>query len=307
MTHDRKWVIVAVLAFILTPLALVLIEARTYYVATRSTGTIVSSGEKREYVLYVPRSYERARPAPLVISLHGAGLWGAAQQDISQWNEVAEREGLIVVYPSGLGGRGPRAWRAGHSGADNRDVRFISDLIDMLESAYSIDPARIYANGLSNGGGMSFVLSCTLSDRIAAVGLVGAAHFLPVSWCAAPRPVPMMAFHGTADRFTAYNGGTSWVARRHRFPNIATFTADWARKNQCGPDPVESVVAADVTRLEYTNCGDDADVVLYTIRDGGHTWPGGAPLSEWFVGTTSTGVDATSQMWEFFKEHPLRR
>ena len=111
MTRDRKWVIVAGLVLILTPLALVLIEARTYYVANRSNGTIVSSGEEREYVLDVPRSYDRARPAPLVISLHGAGLWGAAQKDISQWNEVAERDGFIVVYPSGHGGAGPRAWR----------------------------------------------------------------------------------------------------------------------------------------------------------------------------------------------------
>ena len=56
------------------------------------------------------------------------------------------------------------------------DVRFISDLIDHLQAKYNIDPSRIYANGLSNGGGMSFVLSCTLSDRIAAVGMVGAAR-----------------------------------------------------------------------------------------------------------------------------------
>ena len=80
-----------------------------------------------------------------------------------------------------------------------RDVRFISELIDKLEAAYNIDPARIYANGFSNGGGMAFVLSCTLSDRIAAVGMVGAAQTLPWSWCTDHRPVPMIAFHGTAD------------------------------------------------------------------------------------------------------------
>jgi polyhydroxybutyrate depolymerase len=220
---------------------------------------------------------------------------------------VADREGLIAVYPSGLDGSGPRHWRADDRAEVSRDVTFISDLIDTLALAYNIDPARIYANGLSNGGGMSFVLSCTLSDRIAAVGLVGAAHFLPISWCTDRRPVPMIAFHGTADRFTAYNGGTSWVAPNHLFPNIPRFTADWAQKNQCGPGPVESTVADDVTRLEYTHCADDADVVLYTIRDGGHTWPGGGPMPEWFAGPTSTAIDATNQMWEFFKQHPLRQ
>src|SRR5947209_15439212 len=88
-----------------------------------------------------------------------------------------------------------------------RDVRFISELIDTLRAAYNIDPTRIYANGLSIGGGMAFVLSCTLSDRIAAVGMVAAAQSLPSSWCTDHRPVPMIAFHGTADPIVPYQGG----------------------------------------------------------------------------------------------------
>jgi polyhydroxybutyrate depolymerase len=90
------------------------------------------------------------------------------------------------------------------------------------------------------------------------------------------------------------------------FPNIPAWTATWARRNQCGTNPVESVVAADVTRVEYTHCADDAAVVLYTVQGGGHTWPGGKPLPEWFVGTTSNSIEATSQMWAFFREHRLR-
>jgi polyhydroxybutyrate depolymerase len=67
------------------------------------------------------------------------------------------------------------------------------------------------------------------------------------------------------------------------------------------------VVAADVTRLEYTHCAGDAAVVLYTIQGGGHTWPGGKPLPEWFAGRTSQSIDATSRMWEFFRAHLLQR
>lgn len=85
----------------------------------------------------------------------------------------------------------------------------------------------------------------------------------------------MIAFHGTDDRFTPYHGGTSWVARDHVFPSIPVFTAAWARRNRCAASPVESRVAADVARLEYTSCANDADVVLYTVHGGGHTWPGG--------------------------------
>ncbi len=186
------------------------------------------------------------------------------------------------------------------------DVRFISELIDTLSAGYNIDPTRIYANGLSNGGGMAFVLSCTLSDRIAAVGMVAAAHLLPWSWCTDRRPVPAIVFHGTADRQVPYDGGTSWVAPDHRFPSIPAWGATWARRNGCRPDPVESAVAPDVTRIEYPACGGDAAVVLYRIEEGGHSWPGGKPLPEWFVGPTSNGVDATNEMWRFFRAHPLR-
>jgi polyhydroxybutyrate depolymerase len=153
---------------------------------------------------------------------------------------------------------------------------------------------------------MAFVLSCTMSDRIAAVGTVAAAHELPWSWCVDARPVPVIAFHGTADPLVPYNGGRSWASSK-LFPSVRTWTANWARRNRCGANPVESVVAADVTRAEYTNCAEDAAVVLYTVQGGGHSWPGGKPMPKWIAGSTSASIDATRQMWAFFREHRLAR
>ena len=313
--RDRRVVLGAALALIGLPVAVVPIEAVSFYSANRDNGTFVSSGEKREYLLYVPRSYDRSRPAPLVISMHGAGLWGAAQRDISRWNELADQKGFIVVYPSGVGDNGVRIWRAEPGDDLTKDVRFISDLIDTLSAHYNIDSTRIYANGLSNGGGMSFALSCTLSNRIAAVGMVGAAQTLPWRWCvereagggrrAAERPVPVISFHGTADPDVPYNGGPSWISPRP-FPNVPRWSANWAKRNRCDDSPVVSKVTSDVTRREYTGCADNAAVVLYTIHGGGHTWPGGMPLPEWFVGRTTRSIDATSLMWAFFVEHPRR-
>ena len=231
--------------------------------------------------------------------------WPAHQMDMSGWNRLADEQGFIVVYPAGSGA--PRAWSVDHGAGLMRDVRFISELIDTLEAAYNIDPARIYANGLSNGGGMAFVLSCTLSDRIAAVGMVAAAHSLPWSWCTDPRPVPMIAFHGTADALTPYHGGRSPVFPDPIvLPSIPTWTANWARRNRADRTP-SNPWSPRMSRLEYTNCADDAAVVLYTVQGGGHTWPGGKPMPEWLAGLTSNGVDATSQMWAFFREHRLRR
>jgi polyhydroxybutyrate depolymerase len=304
--NDRRLVLGAALALIGLPVVIVPIEAVSFYTANRDNGSFVSSGEKRDYLLYVPKSYDRSKPTPLVISMHGAGLWGASQRDISRWNELADSKGFIVVYPSGAGGKGVRVWRAEPGDGLMKDVRFISQLIDTLRASYNIDSTRIYANGLSNGGGMSFVLSCTLSDRIAAVGMVAAAQTIPWTWCTDARAVPMIAFHGTADPEVPYNGGSSWVSPRP-FPNVPRWGANWARRNRCGANPVDSTVARDVTRRAYTNCADDAAVVLYTVQGGGHTWPGGTPLPKWFVGRTTQSIDATSLMWSFFGEHPLVR
>ena len=302
---SRKEILVVVLALISLPVALAAIEAVSYFVSNRSNGSLVSSDETRDYLLYVPKSYDRTKPTPLVISMHGAALWGAAQKETSQWNRVADREGFIVVYPSGVRGNGPRIWREDNEVGLAKDVRFISELIDTLEAAYNIDPIRIYANGLSNGGGMSFALSCKLSDRIAAVGLVASAQLMPWEWCTDHRPVSMIDFHGTADPQVPYDGGKTWVAPM-RFPKQVTWAANWARRNRCAPNPTDSAVAGDVTRRAYTSCADDATVVLYTIKGGGHSWPGGKPLPEWFVGTTTNSIDATNLMWAFFREHRLR-
>ncbi len=293
----RRTMVIGIMWVLLSlPVAMALAEAVSFYVLNASNGTLVS-GRNRDYLLFVPKNYDSAKPTPLVISMHGAAMWGAAQKDTSQWNTLADREGFIVVYPSGAKGNGPRHW-------DEEDVTFISELIDTLEADYNIDQARIYADGISNGGGMAFALSCTLPDRIAAVGMVAAAHLVPFSWCPDPRPVPMISFHGTADLFTPYHGGSSWAAPKP-FPSVVTWTANWARRNRCDPKPIDSAVAADVTRRSYLGCAEDAAVVLYTIHGGGHTWPGGKPLPEWFAGPTTRSIDASSLMWDFFQEHPL--
>jgi len=229
--NRRKIVIHAVLVVIGLPIVLVLLACGFFYSVfyfpnwtSATTGSIVSFGEKREYLLYVPKSYDRAKPTPLVISLHTSMSWPSSSMAISQWNLVADEHGVIVVYPAGTG-RGPKSWEMTGSETPSRmpDVIFISGLIDKLEESYNIDKTRIYANGMSNGGGMAFVLSCTLSDRIAAVGMVSAGLDPEWSWCTDHRPVPVIAFHGTADPVCPYNGGWSKLAGG----NFRVFRALW--------------------------------------------------------------------------------
>jgi polyhydroxybutyrate depolymerase len=297
-----KWTLAVVLALLALPVLLALVEAATYRNANRNTGSLMVAGQRREYLLYVPGSYDASRPVPLVISMHAAGLWPTAQQETSQWNRLAEREGFMVVYPSGVRGKGPVTWKVDLGGELTGDVAFIARLIDTLEARYNIDRARIYANGLSNGGGMAFVLSCTIGDRIAAVGVVSSAQTLPLNWCPDPRPMPMIAFHGTADPITPYRGGPTWISNR-AFPQIPTWVEIWRRRNRCSSGPIDSLVAESVVRSEYTGCAGGASVVFYTMQGGGHTWPGGKPLPRWLVGPANDNVDATELLWAFFRQH----
>lgn len=308
----RKVLLGLVVVVVGLPLAVVVIAIVTISVLDRTNGSLVSSGETRAYLLHVPESYDPAEPTPLVISMHAGATWPAQQMNLSRWNRLADEDGFIVVYPAGtpqLFGMA-RIWHTFDPGAGlERDVRFIAELIDTLRSGYNIDPARIYANGMSNGGGLAFVLSCTLPDRIAAVGMVAPAQALPSDWCAGTRPVPMIAFHGTADPIAPYAGGPlgdPFNPVKPVFPAARDFAASWAERNRCAGTPVQSTIAPDVTRLDYLDCAEGAAVRLHTIAGGGHSWPGGKPMPKWRVGSTSNSIDATSEMWAFFREHPHR-
>ena len=95
----RKIVIRVVLVLIGLPIVLLLLALGFFYAvfyfpnwSSATTGTIVSSGDKRDYLLYVPKSYDRENPTPLVISLHTSMSWPSSSMAISQWNRVAEEK-----------------------------------------------------------------------------------------------------------------------------------------------------------------------------------------------------------------------
>ena len=191
---------------------LALVEAVSFEVRNRSNGTLVSSGQKREYLLHVPKSYDPAKPTPLVISMHGGAGWPAMQRDTSRWDTLADSQGFIVVYPSGMSGRGPRAWHMNRSGPrEGRQVHLGSDRhpegglqhrsgdgstrtgFRTAEAWRSSSPARC-PTGSRPSGWWRRLSSCRSTGA------------------RTRRAVPMIAFHGTADRTVPYHGGKSWVA-----------------------------------------------------------------------------------------------
>ncbi|MBX3084909.1 MAG: hypothetical protein KF716_24960 [Anaerolineae bacterium] len=266
----------------------------------QSDERLTVQGLNRRYLLYIPATYDPKLPTPLVFSIHGFASNPEQQQAYSHWETVADKEPLIVVYPQGTGL--PSRWNAGDSsyiGASTvDDVGFLRQVVATISETVCIDPTRIYVSGLSNGGGMSNRMACQASDMIAAMGSVAGAYS-PVD-CKITRPVPVIAFHGTTDPIVDYHGNAS-----QNFPDIASWAKEWAERDGCSLTPAKIAATGDASGIRYTNCKDDAEVVLYTIDDGGHTWPGGG-LEFGFLGKTSKDIDATAVMWDFFKQHPMK-
>ncbi|MGM0386711.1 MAG: alpha/beta hydrolase family esterase [Actinomycetota bacterium] len=296
-----RWVLIALVALIV---GLPAIGWAAFQVANRTNGEILTSGETRRYLLHVPESIVPGEPVPLVVDLHGFAQWPANQRDISNWDDLADEEGFIVVHPEGTGF--PLRW-ASHSPdapQTDRDVTFIADLIDHLSGEYAVDPDRIHVAGISNGGGMAFVLSCELPG-IASIGTVAGLFTYPWESCDRTRPVPLIAFHGLADEIVPFGGGPL-DSSEDEAPDVASWMADLAARNGCTEQtalPAEGVLGG----TRWSRCDAGADVVLHTIADGGHTWPGGDPLPAFIAGYTSPAIDATATMWEFFEDHPLPR
>jgi polyhydroxybutyrate depolymerase len=258
--------------------------------------TIRSGDLDRTYILHLPPQYDVLRRLPLVLNLHGYGSNARNQAAYSRLPQKADEAGFIVVSPDGAGT--PQQW----NNLQLDYVAFISELLDHLEATLCIDPARIYAVGISNGAAFAQRLACLLPDRIAGVAAI-AAFVYPAPVCGSKPPVPIIAFHGTADPCVPYEGGVTACGRGNLpVPPVETSAENWARHDGCSLEPARSQVTEHVQAIAYSECNDDAAVVLYAVEGGGHTWPGSIDVPR--LGAVTAEIDATDLLWEFFEAHP---
>jgi polyhydroxybutyrate depolymerase len=265
--------------------------------------TLTSAGERRQFLLHVPTSLKSGEPVPLVLNFHGYGSNAAEQELISEMSPLADSAGFIVVYPQGLGN--PPAWQTGPEGIRVVDQIFIRDLVQLLAAKFNIDSKRIYAAGISNGAQIAIRLGCEMADTFAAVASVSGS-FPPAGTCAPLQPVPLIAFHGTADRSLPYNGAELTGGF---LPPIRDGVAEWANRNGCATIPTNTYQSGDVTGETWSGCQGNADVSFYTIQYGGHTWPGSSTAGSNAVliyDIASQDIEASQAIWEFFYAHPRR-
>jgi polyhydroxybutyrate depolymerase len=221
---------------------------------------------------------------------------------------IAEREGFVVAYPDGIG----HHWNDGRPELDGTadDVAFIAALIDELAATYSLDRARVYVTGISNGAIMAYRLACELPDRIAAIAPV--AGDVPLADLARCRPhakVSVLAINGTDDPLVPFDGGIA--GRGGQVMSAPDSVAVFARAAGCGPDrtsvDVEDRDPDDHTRSQrttYTRCPPSIGEELITVENGGHTWPGAAQyLPRVVIGAASRDFSASEALWAFFAAH----
>jgi len=278
------------------------------------TLSLAVGGLQRSALVHIPPRYDRTIPMPVVLAFHG----GLANADnmvrFSGLSEKADEAGFIAVYPYGTGrlqrmltfNGGNCCGQAMTNGVD--DVEFTRSILDELAAAATIDPKRVFATGMSNGGIMAYRLASELSDRIAAIAPVGGP--MGTQDCSPKRPVSVIHFHGTDDDFAPFNGGRGTGLSGTQFFSVAHSIAAWVAADGCPPEPVTTTLpdkAADGTTVRRTTYGpgrDGAEVVLIVIEGGGHTWPGRESRLT-ALGKSTLDISANDLMWEFFQRHPL--
>ncbi len=268
--------------------------------------TILSGGLLRHYRLHIPTGYRDNVEQALVLNFHGHAGSVAGQEQLTGFSALADQQDFIVVYPQGIvGPDGHTGWSTGPArNPQVNDVLFVSDLLNHLQATLCINPERIYATGFSNGGGMTNMLACKMSMRIAAFAPVSGAYPDVPGGCHPGRPVPILEIHGTADHVVPYNG-----SKAKGYPPIQQWLQQWAIRDDCTLNPVISTLQPRVVEEHWLNCRESNTLIHYRIVGEGHTWPSQNLFDTriYLSGRKKrlSPIDATVLIWEFFQAHPL--
>jgi polyhydroxybutyrate depolymerase len=233
-----------------------------------------------------------ARRSPLVVAFHGGGGTGRFMKGYSGLARAGDRSGFIAVFPDATGAR--RYWNLDNTKGPD-DVAFAAALIERVATVACVDPARVFAVGVSNGGGIAARIGCELSHRVAGIVVV-AGGFSRLPACHPTRPVSVLEIHGSNDASVPYAGDPE----NGRAGDVRSWLAGWARRNHCAGAGPSRLVATRAQRTDWRGCAAGTTLAHIRVLGGGHQWPGATPPDP---GPPST-ISAAQQAWAFLA--PLR-
>lgn len=180
-------------------------------------------GVERDALVYLPSTSSKSKP-PVILGLHGHGgnmhfsARGMAFQNI--WPEA------IVVYPQGLPtpglvmdreGKQP-GWQREAGQEHDRDLKFVDAILATLREKYSIDEARVYATGFSNGGLFTYLLLSQRPNLFAAFAPGGAALLRSVQLT---KPRPVFHYGGEKDQIARFSRQQETIEQVRKFNGCA--------------------------------------------------------------------------------------
>lgn len=281
---------------------LLLLVMVTTATAQSESGTLTYDGLERTYEVFVPSTYDPETPMPLLIALHPSGGDAEGMARITGFNDIAEREGFIVLYPEGPYGYWDYGWNLREwEGVENvlDDPGYVSAVIDLVAENYSIIPEEVYAAGYSNGARMAFRLGCELPDKITAIAAVSATISDDITGaCPAESHVTVFYMHGTEDSVTPWAGKPLFLDGEFIANALSAFEtlSFWATQNECTGDPIlaqkEDADPDDGKSIQfafYGACADQTSVAFYALTGGGHEYP------------INDEMNTSEMIWEFFE------
>ncbi|KAF3942457.1 hypothetical protein ABW19_dt0200094 [Dactylella cylindrospora] len=278
-------------------------KAQTFAGLTRRF-TVTSSNVQRNFSVHLPRNYDANNQYPTILGFHGAGGVGLYFEADTRFSSTRWSDGRILVYPDGIDG----VWATGIGGNSttplDEDLQFVSDLLDNLRSNFCIDSTRIYATGISNGGGIINRIACspTVGANFAAFAPVAGAYtgfirFGNATCQPYKTPIPIISFHGGNDTIVPYTGRTGAVAT----PDIMDWLNEWAERNRCG-NATEETINGTVHHYTWDCDGIEKAMEHWKEDDMGHCWPSRSPnFSQLASGLLPTEIEGNDLIVEFFE------
>lgn len=277
-----------------------------------------TDGFHRSYLVHLPSVYDGQKALPLVIVVHGAFDTARGIEKLSGFSELADQNGFIVMYPNGIGILGfLQHWNAGHccgkAASDNiDDVGFVAAAIEDVSTRLSVDRNRVYMVGFSNGGMFAYRFAAERGDLLAAIAplsaSIGGKASNDVPEWRPPEPVsalPVIVFHGLADREVPYEGGESPLqGGSRRYLSVQESIQFWVQYNGCEPLPdKKDLLNGRIHLWQWKDYQNSTPVLLYTIEEWGHEWPGKYYTTKLDEEDPLNDFDAAEIIWQFFKSY----
>ncbi|MBO4873001.1 MAG: hypothetical protein J5496_06265 [Lachnospiraceae bacterium] len=286
----------------------------------------------RRYYYYIPSSYQKGEPLPLMISLPGSGTSASFQMNEGKWKDLAEREGFVLLAPEyvclhadrQLSAQGYTQYQIGQDSSSNMrwvatgaepvaahgidDVAYLTDLMDLFIEEGFVDEHRVFASGLSHGAYMAQRLAIEIPERLAGVGLVASGIYFTFGSNVLTNKVRIVYIQGTQDPIVPYDGiwaGAQCVS--YSLPKSIDWflsrygvTAEPVVTELPDTDPSDGCT---ITRSEYRNDDGTPQLIAYVVNGGGHTWPGGTQyLVEGWIGKLCKDAQASELIWNDLKD-----